>query len=91
MVGQLQLEVLISRLAAEYKVEAGFEPSPWETARWLSADDPAKLEAFVADHRSAVAEDRDGAPVYMARDAWELNYTSQRASDIRFTATRERH
>jgi peptide chain release factor 3 len=91
VVGQLQLEVLISRLAAEYKVDAGFEPSPWETARWLSADDPAKLEAFIADHRSAIAEDRDGAPVYMARDAWELNYTSQRHPDVRFTATRERH
>lgn len=90
VVGQLQLEVLISRLQAEYKVEAGFEPSPWETARWLSADDPAKLEAFMADHRSALAEDRDGSPVYMARDAWELNYTSQRNPDIRFTATRER-
>ncbi len=90
VVGQLQLEVLISRLQAEYKVDAGFEPSPWETARWLAADDPAKLEAFIADHRSAIAEDRDGSPVYMARDAWELNYTSQRNPDIRFTATRER-
>jgi peptide chain release factor 3 len=90
VVGQLQLEVLISRLQAEYKVDAGFEPSPWETARWLSADDPAKLEAFMADHRSALAEDRDGSPVYMARDGWELNYTSQRNPDIRFTATRER-
>jgi len=90
VVGQLQLEVLISRLQAEYKVDAGFEPSPWETARWLAADDPAKLEAFVDQHRSAIAEDRDGAPVYLARDAWELNYTSQRNPDVRFTATRER-
>ena len=35
VVGQLQLEVLVSRLEAEYKVEAGLEASPFATARWL--------------------------------------------------------
>ena len=90
VVGQLQLDVLISRMQAEYKVDAGFEPSPWETARWLASDDPAKLAAFIDDHKSMVGEDRDGAPVYLARDSWELNYTSQRNPDLRFTATRER-
>ena len=40
VVGQLQLEVLISRLEAEYKVEAGLE-APFATARWISADDAA--------------------------------------------------
>jgi peptide chain release factor 3 len=43
VVGQLQLEVLISRLEHEYKVDARLEPSPWETARWVSADTPADL------------------------------------------------
>ncbi len=90
VVGQLQLEVLISRLDAEYKVDAGIEPSPFETARWLAADEPAKLKTFVDEHKSAMAEDRDGAPVFMARDAWELNYTAQREPGMRFTATRER-
>ena len=91
VVGQLQLEVLISRIGAEYNVEAGFEPSPWETARWISADDEAKLKAFIEEKRSAIAEDRDGAPVFMAKDGWELNYVQQRNPDIRFTATKERH
>src|SRR3546814_920331 len=91
VVGQLQLEVLISRLWAEYNVNAGFEPSPWETARWIAADDEAKLKAFIEEKRSAIAEDRDGAPVFMAKDTWELNYTSGRNPDIRFTATKERH
>ncbi len=90
VVGQLQLEVLISRLQAEYKVDAGFEASPWETARWISADDPAALKAFMDQNRSSMAEDRDEAPVYLARDSWELNYTAQRHPEIRFSATRER-
>jgi peptide chain release factor 3 len=90
VVGQLQLDVLISRLQAEYKVDAGFEPSPWETARWISADDAKILDSFIADHRAAMAEDRDAAPVFMAKDAWEIGYVEQRYPDIKFKATKDR-
>jgi peptide chain release factor 3 len=90
VVGQLQLEVLISRLGAEYNVAASFEASPYDTARWISADDPAALKTFIDTNRGAIAEDRDGAPVFLARDQWELNYTAQRETALRFTATRER-
>jgi peptide chain release factor 3 len=89
VVGQLQLEVLISRLDAEYRVAASFEPSPYETARWISGD-AAPMKAFVDEHRSAMAEDRDGAPVFLARDNWELNFVTGRFPDIKFSATRER-
>ncbi len=89
VVGQLQLEVLISRLEAEYRVAASFEPSPYETARWISGP-AAAMKSFMDEHRSAMAEDRDGAPVLMARDSWELNFITGRFPDIRFSATRER-
>ena len=91
VVGQLQLDVLISRLEVEYKVDARFEPSPWDTARWISSDSEADLKAFGSSHRSAVATDRDGAPVFMAKDLWELQFHEQRNPSIRFTATKERH
>ena len=90
VVGQLQLEVLISRLEAEYKVDARFEASPWDTARWIASDDEADLKAFIAAHRGAIATDRDGAPVFMAKDLWELNYHENRNPGLRFTATKER-
>jgi peptide chain release factor 3 len=48
VVGQLQLDVLISRLQAEYKVDASFEPSPWDTARWIAADDEGAMKDFIA-------------------------------------------
>jgi len=89
VVGQLQLEVLISRLDAEYRVAASFEPSPYETARWIGGE-AGDLKRFAEDNRPAMAEDRDGAPVFMARDNWELNYVTQRETAIRFSATRER-
>lgn len=90
VVGQLQLDVLISRLDAEYKVEAKLEASPWDTARWITCDDAATLKSFQSEHRGASAADRDGAPVFMAKDAWELGYVAQKNPDIRFTATKER-
>jgi len=91
VVGQLQLEVLISRLQHEYKVDARLEPSPWEVARWMAADSDAEMKIFTGLHRSAVAADRDGQPVFMARDAWEMNYVEGKSPAIRFSATKERH
>jgi peptide chain release factor 3 len=89
VVGQLQLEVLISRLEAEYKVDARLEPSPWDTARWV-AGEAKDLEAFAGLHRGALARDRDGALVFMAKDMWELNYVTERNPTLRFSATKER-
>jgi peptide chain release factor 3 len=89
VVGQLQLEVLISRLEAEYKVDAKLEPSPWDTARWI-AGDAKDLDDFASLHRGALAQDRDGALVFMAKDAWELNYVKERNPALRFSATKER-
>ncbi len=89
VVGQLQLEVLLSRLEAEYKVAARLEPSPWDAARWISGDE-ATLKAFVSISQSQLARDRDGAMVFMAKSAWEMGYIQERNPEIRFSATKER-
>jgi peptide chain release factor 3 len=91
VVGQLQLEVLASRIAAEYGLEVAFEQGLFETARWVTSDDPAELKKFLDAHQGNLAEDRDGSPVFMAKSAWELRYSAERFPKIRFTATRERH
>jgi len=90
VVGQLQLEVLISRLDAEYKVAAGLEMAPYETARWISSDDPAALKEFIDLNRGSLAKDRDGNPVYMAKSAWDVGYVADRYPKVKFAATRER-
>jgi peptide chain release factor 3 len=90
VVGQLQLEVLISRLEAEYKVAAGLEMAPYETARWISSEDPAALKEFLDLNRGALAKDRDGNPVYMAKSAWDVGYVADRYPKVKFAATRER-
>src|SRR3546814_14495019 len=64
--------------------------APFETARWVSADDPADLKAFTDLNRAAMAKDRDGNPVFMAKTEWEVGYVADRYPKVRFAATRER-
>ena len=90
VVGQLQLDVLLSRLDAEYKVAAALEPAPFDTARWVSAADAGDLKGFTDLNRSAMAKDRDGNPVFLAKSAWEVGYIADRYPKVRFAATRER-
>jgi peptide chain release factor 3 len=89
VVGALQLDVLVSRLEAEYKVDAALEPSPWNAARWITGDADI-LKAFAGLHRSAIATDRDGARVFLATDAWNLSYVEGKNAAIQFSATKER-
>jgi peptide chain release factor 3 len=88
VVGALQLDVLTARLDAEYGLKTRLEPAPYETARWLEADS-AELGRFRARNGAALAEDHDGIPVFLARNAWELRTTMQEWPAIRFRETRE--
>jgi peptide chain release factor 3 len=91
VVGALQLDVLGTRMEAEYSLKLGFEPSPWEIARWVSAEDPAELKRLLAANRASAAEDADGAPVLLIRNAWELGRFQQDWPNVRFASVRERH
>jgi len=90
VVGPLQLDVLKSRLNAEYGLDADLEPAPYETARWLGASD-ADMAKFMASNRGGMAKDRDGAPVFLAKSNWELGYVAEKFPSVRFAKTRERH
>ena len=89
-VGALQLDVLLSRIAAEYGVAVAFEDSGHATARWIASDKPGELKRFLASHQATVANDRSGAPVFLARSAWELQRVEKEWPEIAFTSTHER-
>ena len=89
VVGPLQLDVLKSRLNSEYGIDADFEASPYDVARWLSAA-PADLEKFAESNRGGMATDRDGAPVFLSKSAWELGYVLDKFPKVKFAKTRER-
>jgi peptide chain release factor 3 len=84
VIGQLQLDVLADRLANEYGLPIGFEVSAFDTVRWI-AGERATLDQFVSKNRSAIAEDIDGARVFFATSTFNLNWTQERAPDIKFT------
>lgn len=88
-VGALQIDVMAQRVADEYDLEVVFEASPYDTARWISGPE-AKVEEFIERHKSAIAEDIDGALVFMAKSAWEVNYSQEKWPDLEFSRTRER-
>ncbi|MGH6789943.1 MAG: peptide chain release factor 3 [Pseudolabrys sp.] len=85
VVGPLQLDVLKVRLAEEYGLEIDFETPEFQLARWISADDPKRLEDFVQANYSSVADDLDGDRVFMARNQFILDYTRERAPGLAFT------
>ncbi|HVV61193.1 MAG TPA: peptide chain release factor 3 [Pseudolabrys sp.] len=85
VVGPLQLDVLKVRLAEEYGLEIDFETPEFQLARWITADDPKKLEDFVQANYSSVADDLDGDRVFMARNQFILDYTRERAPGLTFT------
>ena len=67
-------------------------PNPFDvgSARWLQGTD-AELEKFAAANRGGMATDRDGAPVFLAKSAWEIGYVAERSPNVKFLKTRERH
>ncbi|HEY0027588.1 MAG TPA: peptide chain release factor 3 [Allosphingosinicella sp.] len=91
VVGLLQLDVMATRMEAEYSLKIGFEASPYEVARWVSSDEPAELKRLMETHRSSMAEDADGEPVLMMRNAWEMGRFEQEWPNVRFANVRERH
>jgi peptide chain release factor 3 len=91
VVGPLQFEVLAARIEAEYSLPAKFESAGIEAARWIECVDPIVLKAFTDGNRSSLAEDHDGALVFLARNAWHLNRTQDENPEIQFLKTREQN
>jgi peptide chain release factor 3 len=90
VVGALQLDVLKARLEAEYDLATRLDGAPYETARWMEGD-RAELDRFRLRSGSALAEDHDGTPVFLARNAWELRTTIGEWPALRFRETREQN
>ncbi|PCI66810.1 MAG: peptide chain release factor 3 [Piscirickettsiaceae bacterium] len=88
-VGVLQFEVTAHRLKNEYNVECVYDNAPITTARWVSSEDPQKLEEFKKKAFDNLAEDGGGYLVYLAKSRVNLSLTEERWPEIIFSATRE--
>ena len=83
VVGTLQLDVLQARLMGEYGVAIGFEGVPYSLARWVTGDKVA-LGHFLAENRTALADDVDGDPVYLASSAFMMRRTADMHEALTF-------
>lgn len=88
VVGPLQFDVLADRIRTEYEIPVRFEQAALYTARWINAESQQALKKFVDSNQSAIANDHDGDPVFLARNAWHLGDAEEKNKDIKFTATK---
>jgi len=88
VVGQLQFEVLASRIELEYGLPVRFEQSQFTSARWVNGDRQA-VEKFTEANKQHIALDHDGDVVYLTRLQWDIDRVDRDYRDVRLTATKE--
>jgi len=89
VLGALQFEVMADRIRTEYDIIVKFTPIQLYTARWLESDNPQSIKKFSDKNPSAIADDHDGTPVFLARNEWHLDNAIQDSPNIRFLKTLE--
>ena len=80
----MQLDVLVVRLANEYGVPIGFEPVPYALARWVSSPNRVALDKFIVANRTAMADDVDGDPVFLATSNFMMRRAAEHAPELVF-------
>ncbi|MFO7884567.1 MAG: peptide chain release factor 3 [Desulfobacteraceae bacterium] len=88
-VGVLQFDVTMTRLKAEYAVDAVHEPVDLSVARWFTCSSSDILEEFKKKNSSSIAVDSEGWPTYMTTSEYQLGFTLEKWPDIQFHKTRE--
>ncbi|WP_208437166.1 peptide chain release factor 3 [Bartonella taylorii] len=89
VIGALQIDVLTERLKVEYSLPVSFESARFNVCRWISAETKDDLQKFLTNHRSAIAHDLDGDPVFLAENHFSLNYEAERAPKIKFATFKD--
>ncbi|MDD7313642.1 MAG: peptide chain release factor 3 [bacterium] len=89
VVGVLQFEVMADRIKNEFNLPVMFEPTQYFTARWVSSEDKLEMKKFTDANRLNLAEDNDGALVFLARNAWHLNKAQEDFPKVKFAKVKE--
>ena len=88
-IGALQFDVVMHRLEHEYGVQARIASSNIRIARWISAEDPRDLKAFIERNAHRIAYDAVDAPTFVCEYPGELSVTQERSPEIAFHKMRE--
>jgi peptide chain release factor 3 len=79
----------MSRLQAEYGVDAAYEGANFAIARWVSCDDRKKLEAFQKAMQGSLAMDAEGHLAFLGASAWRLTNATEEWPEVTFLNTKE--
>ena len=88
-VGALQFEVAAHRLKHEYSVEARVLPSPYTCARWVTCDDQAELNRFIAGNEGRLAYDAAESLTLLTATRGEMKVVQEMWPKINFHVQRE--
>jgi peptide chain release factor 3 len=83
VVGELQFDVLQSRLETEYGVETTLQRLPFKIARWVDRD-PSEVEKMNLPSKSRIAIDSAGSAVVLFSSPWELEYAEKQNAGVQF-------
>jgi peptide chain release factor 3 len=85
VVGELQFDVLRSRLESEYNVETTVTNLPYKLARWV-AGDPGDVARLTLPSRARVAVDSEGHAVVLFTSDWELDHAEKENPGVELRA-----
>ena len=88
VVGQLQFEVLASRIEEEYSLPVRFEPSQFTSARWVSGPKP-EMEKLINVNKGHMTTDSDGDAVFLTRLKWDIDRIVRDYPALTLSATKE--
>ena len=88
VVGQLQFEVLASRIEMEYGLPVRFEASQFTSARWISGP-KADVDKFVNANKQHISYDNDGDLVFLTRLQWDIDRVVRDYPELTLSSTKE--
>ncbi len=83
-VGELQFDVVVARLLAEYGVDASVDRLPYTEARWIEGDADAVAAVKWPSRGTLALRDREGRQVVLFTSRWDLEYCERQNPKVRF-------
>ncbi len=87
-VGDLQFEVVVSRLKAEYNVETSIEHSNYTEARWVSGSE-ADINNMYISFQSLRTHDQYQRTVILFLTSWDMKYCIEKNPKLKFSTISE--
>ncbi len=88
-IGELQFQVIESRLKNEYRVEVGFEPVPWKICRFVLNEDAQVRKNLVDQFPRDLFEDGQGRLCVIADSRFRIELIEKKIPEARLASTVE--